>query len=158
MSDYGGNNYNSLSSFVGLISLLGEINAQLFQQWWWQLIRVVALSLLSCLACASGIWKCCWSLLHHPNGKNSRALVARPNNRHCTVMSLVVGNELPHYLPDIILHAHCTEWLGQVLLGFFGSQLVEAGGDLSSGPLGWACFCTVLIADPGHRPCEVPRA
>lgn len=95
-------------------------------------------------------------LLHCPNGKISRALVAHPINPHCTVVSLVVGNELPHYLPDTTRCAHCTERLGQDLLGFFGSHLVGAGGDLSSHPLGWACFCTMMVTVPGHRPCEAP--
>ena len=92
-------------------------------------------------------------LFHHPNGKNSRPLVAC----HCTVMSLVVGNELPNNLPDMTLHAHDTEWLGRDLLGFFGSQLVGAGGDLSSCPLGGPASVLCWLLSQGTDPVRFLR-
>lgn len=161
MSDYGGNNYNShfLSGFdistsqnkckTVLIVLVAACSCpspvEIFALCTWQ----------QSSGCTLGIWKCCWAPYIILMAKIPVS-VANTSNYLCTVISLVVGNDLPHCLPDMTQHACCTECSGQDLLEFFDAQLLWTGEHLSSGPLGWVCFCTVLVAVPGHRPYEVP--
>lgn len=129
MSNYGGSNHDSLNSCLGLISLPGEINAQPAVMM--AIGLEVALPLLRLLVCTP--WqeciRCTKMLLvffHHPNSKNSRLLVSCPHNRHCTVMSLVVGNELTYYQPDMNTVRLCS--LHQVVVpGFIGVLCFAVG-------------------------------
>lgn len=161
MSDYGGSNYRfhflagfdiptsqnkCITVLVVLVTTCSyPLPVEIFGLCTWQ----------QSTDCILGIWKCYWSPSIILMAK-ILASVVNTNNYHCTVKNLVVGNDLPHYLPDMTQCACLTECSGQDLLWFFDAQLLGTGEHLSSGPLGWSCFCTVLVAVPGHRPCEVP--